>query len=339
MEIHLPLGQRFLPHEEEAWIEHVACSSQTFHALYPPEFGHALFDKRRARKFLQDRSESAPFLTEMWNEHVTHMLRIMMTNPNNCLRDPLVQYACNLSAGGFYARKQIPYLRNVFSDSLEKYLFESPFPGQSVFNVRFLSEQENSFFTSETRVHHLTHLAIAQDKFKSRIEDWDLIVEFGAGYGGMADLIRKFNKKCTYVIIDLPEMILLQEYMLKSVLGSSEVVTVNLESHPTEKGKINLVSISDIAVLSRQIPSPNLFIATWSLSESNRVTRKLVEEDLKFFNASRVLFGYRSFSESNSRQPESHELLITPPYKEIFHDKCFYSELGEQKYQLLKLPS
>ncbi len=94
-------------------------------------------------------------------------------------------------------------------------------------------------------IHQAYHLAQWESATGKRIEQLDTIVEFGGGYGAMALLCKRMGFDGKYVIYDLPEFSLLQEYYL-SQFGMLDKV----EWNPKDKPK-------DI----------DLFMALYSLSE------------------------------------------------------------------------
>ena len=96
------------------------------------------------------------------------------------------------------------------------------------------------------------------------------IIEIGGGYGCMADIFIKLNKKISYTIYDMHEVNLLQFYFLKMnnhnpILGKTT-------------GKLNL--ISELKELEKFTSTKKnyCFIANWSISEFPLKFRK------KFFN-------------------------------------------------------
>jgi hypothetical protein len=94
-------------------------------------------------------------------------------------------------------------------------------------------------------IHQAYHLTQWERVTGRRIEQLDTIVEFGGGYGAMALLCRRMGFEGKYVIYDLPEFSLLQEYYL-SQFGMLD----KTEWNPKKKPK-------DV----------DLFMALYSLSE------------------------------------------------------------------------
>ena len=111
------------------------------------------------------------------------------------------------------------------------------------------------------------------------------IIEIGGGYGCMADIFIRLNKKISYTIYDMHEVNLLQFYFLKMnnhnpVLGKSS-------------GKLNLISELNQLNKITKIKKNYCFIANWSISEFPIKFRK------KFLNTiNRSKFSIISFQES-----------------------------------------
>lgn len=129
-------------------------------------------------------------------------------------------------------------------------------------NTRYLSAalslSENDFralFFIEPLTNNLIHQAYHLQQYEQttgkRIEDLKSIVEFGGGYGAMCLLIHELGFKGKYVIYDLPEFSLLQEYYL-SQYG------IKPEWNPRRKPKdvdlfIALYSISEVSPNERSL--------------------------------------------------------------------------------------
>ena len=85
------------------------------------------------------------------------------------------------------------------------------------------------------------------------------IVELGGGYGCMAQIFKRLNKKINYQIYDMYEVNLLQYYYLKMNNCNPNLISYN-------KG-INLINkISKLKSITKKYKT-DLFIANWSLSE------------------------------------------------------------------------
>ena len=118
--------------------------------------------------------------------------------------------------------------------------------------------------TSANLIHNAYHLCQLEEKTGFSLENTDLVVEFGGGYGSMCRLIHQLGFTGVYIIFDLPEFCALQNFFLKclqlpvqSVSRSSNVKGIFLISE-IERFKEMLLSM-DV--------KDSAFIATWSLSE------------------------------------------------------------------------
>lgn len=82
-------------------------------------------------------------------------------------------------------------------------------------------------------IHQAYHLTQWERATGKRIEALDTIVEFGGGYGAMALLCKRIGFEGRYVIYDLPEFSLLQEYYL-SQFGMLDKVEWNPQHKPKD---------------------------------------------------------------------------------------------------------
>lgn len=130
-------------------------------------------------------------------------------------------------------------------------------------------------YTSGNKIHHLFHLYQFFD-YKNRvlnkdtINEYDLIFEFGGGYGNNSLLIKKFGYTKTFIIFDLNEISFLQEYYLRNTLNDEIVVNKN----KIVKNKINLINdLSLVNELDKKYKKI-LFISCWALSETPLSLRK-----------------------------------------------------------------
>ena len=103
------------------------------------------------------------------------------------------------------------------------------------------------------------------EEFNINLKKIDKVFEFGSGYGCMARIFSKINKKISYICFDTPYVNLLQYYYLKQNnlnVGFKKTNNFILMSN-LKKNKDYLKSLSN-----------HLFIANWSLSETPIKFRK-----------------------------------------------------------------
>lgn len=137
--------------------------------------------------------------------------------------------------------------------------------------------------SSGNLIHHAYHLQQLVEEINVSINMIDFVFEFGGGYGSMCRLFKNlgFNKK--YVIFDLLPFSLLQKYYLKSL--GHKLLTVN-EFYRDMPG---VLCISDIEELKNVLKTVNplnrnLFISTWSISETPMDLRNNIFQLLDKFN-------------------------------------------------------
>jgi len=127
--------------------------------------------------------------------------------------------------------------------------------------------------SSGNLIHHAYHLAVFEKKTGIPVQEIDVVVEFGGGYGSMCRLFHNAGFRGRYVIFDLPHFSLLQRYYLKT-LGLSV-----LDNDSAERGTGGIACLSEIGQFRRmmcELPSGTrkMFVATWSISEVPIVLRE-----------------------------------------------------------------
>jgi hypothetical protein len=100
------------------------------------------------------------------------------------------------------------------------------------------------------------------------VAQWDVVIEFGGGFGSLCRLMHQLGFRGRYVVFDLPPFTLLQRYFLRSagIMGD---------------GDERIVLTSDLAVLEREVDAlaPDawaMFVACWSLSETPLALREQI---------------------------------------------------------------
>jgi len=150
-------------------------------------------------------------------------------------------------------------------------------------------------FSSGNLIHQCYHLAQLQEFSNTDFSDYELIIEFGGGYGSMCRLLHSAGFSGTYLIFDLPLLCILQKYYLKANnLAVNSYNNLNC-----------IITTSDLSILKSciikffNLKAKILFIATWSLSESPISLRK--EIDALFSNFSTILLAFQSnFNDINN---------------------------------------
>lgn len=151
--------------------------------------------------------------------------------------------------------------------------------------------------TSGNRIHTAYHLARFETRTGLSVRESRLIVEFGGGYGSLCRLIHKLGFTGLYVIYDLPELVALQKFYLRSL--SMPCIDANDISNLT--GQLSgIFCTSDINVLRRMeshAAGMPLFIATWSLSETTSSLRQEIISIPMIRSARAYLIAYQKYFE------------------------------------------
>ncbi len=112
-------------------------------------------------------------------------------------------------------------------------------------------------YSSGNRINHVYHLALLEKYLNINLKDINHVFEFGGGYGCMARIFFKVNRKIKYLIFDTKLVNLLQYYYLKQNL---------MKVGFNKKDQFELVN--EYKNLYARKKNNSLFIANWSLSEA-----------------------------------------------------------------------
>ncbi len=164
---------------------------------------------------------------------------------------------------GTFVREELKLLRKsdwntVWRRALDEPRFGCPFPA-----LVYPSSSTNT-------IHHAYHLCRFELDTSSRVSDYALALEFGGGYGSLCRLFHTIGFRGKYIIFDFPEQSALQHYYL-SLTGLTGITTIS---------DVNLLA----QAVSLASKGPRLFIATWSLSESELAIRRQIAEIVHSFD-------------------------------------------------------
>ena len=140
--------------------------------------------------------------------------------------------------------------------------------------------------SSGNRIRQTFYLKQFVDFARKDLKKYDLILEIGGGYGNMARLFSKINKKAKFIILDTPEVNLLQYYYIKCN---------NLKVSFGYKQNSNIYLIDELNKIKRKInmiknKKNKLLIANWSLSETPIKFRNKIKFIFKFFSDCLITF-------------------------------------------------
>lgn len=121
-------------------------------------------------------------------------------------------------------------------------------------NVGAMPRSRNCPSSSGILLRHAALIAWLQNCSGLDITHYTFILEFGAGYGSMCRLAHRLGFQGTYIIYDLPALVLLQQHYLRQNGITGVRSTWDFDSLP--------------AFIAEYPAEKSLFIATWSLSEA-----------------------------------------------------------------------
>ncbi|MBN1681015.1 MAG: hypothetical protein JW966_12065 [Anaerolineae bacterium] len=233
---------------------------------------------RQLVHYQQAAADSEP----VWTEHERALIEhVLNDNPRRFLHWPVVRYTMFVTDSA-YIPVELAALR-----------------AQPEFETRWLPAlrevaagwpRRSRYFpaSSGNAIHHAYHLLMFEQTTSTRVEDLDVIFEFGAGYGSMCRVAHALGFRGTYVLFDLPAFSALQRYYLR-------LLQFNVVSPETiEPGAPGVVCLDDAAqaqaILARGAGSKSLLLATWSLSETPLAFREQMKPLTKSFSAYLLAF-------------------------------------------------
>jgi len=169
--------------------------------------------------------------------------------------------------------------------------------------------------SSGSVIHTAYNLYRIIDKYQIDITKLNNIIEFGGGYGAMSKTINNLGFAGKYIIFDIPEFLALQKYYLVSTDTPGNFFFID---------KIYDIEITD----------PDMFIATWSISEAPISVRK--EFIKKIGSPKYILIAYQKVFNSIDNLEYFESFKKTMPEYEwtndiILHIPENYYLLGRKK--------
>ncbi len=318
--VNIPYGMKLSQEDLYKWWTQTEITTRDF---YDEVSRLTKFDLKTLDALQNTSSSESLFATDMWQKHLEQIRNFIIQGRRDILQDELVRYAIYLFTGSAYLSTQLKYLEEKYQHDYLKFLLR-----ESTTLIGYIVNHQ--YYTSEIRVHHLTHLTVFQYLTKVDLMQLKVVVEFGGGYGGFTNLLKRINPELTIIVIDFPELLIINKHYNESQV-SSRLKVFTQDDDQVQEGYINYISVFDIEKYTELI-SCDLFVATWSLSEANSHTQNFVDSTA-FFNAKHVLYGYRSYEIPNPRQPNSNltALMRSREHKSI-HVDAFWSINGDHRY-------
>ncbi len=234
------------------------------------------------------------FITPPWSRNSRMIEEICLPRPLfSFLRSDVIR---NTMFGTARVPAELKFLEGRLSEQELKRLLQEDYVGKPAIMIP-------KYLTSSASVHHLYHLIYLESKTGLRLHDVTSIVEWGGGYGNMAKIVKRINSDVTYIIIDIPPFCCIQWLYLCTTTGATNVNILMNSGQEIEVGKINLLPVCFLRE-KNLCCSPDIFVATWSLSESSRLAQDYVES-ANFFNARHILL---AFQKSDDRFPNAYRL-------------------------------
>lgn len=157
--------------------------------------------------------------------------------------------------------------------------------------------------TSGNRIHHTYLIAKYELETNRNINNYKTIFEFGGGYGSFARLIHRLEFNGIYIIFDFDIFNIIQYNYL-------EKFAYDIFVQPNKPNGNGIYLFHDLNKLNEFLKNIeiDLFIATWSLSESDMDTRNNVNDIL--INAKHYLVTFQSeFDSINNVEFFSNKLI------------------------------
>ncbi len=232
------------------------------------------------------------FLMNEWKENTNAIEQYFLNDFSiSFLRNQIIKKTMFAHLPDEAKNKQKKFLSDFFSkNEIINYLSENAV-GKPILN-------DSEYTSSGNTIHHLYHLAKFSKELGLNLKKINSYVELGGGYGNLAKITKRINPNVTFVIIDIPIFSYIQYTYLSTVLGKDQVVFFN-ETKSIIPNKINLIPLDENLINDfTQIKySPEVFLSTWALSESNQATQSLVRDN-NYFNANHILLAYQKANES-----------------------------------------
>jgi putative sugar O-methyltransferase len=221
----------------------------------------------------EQQTNATNLIHQRWHEKRQHIIKVLQGKPKpNFLREPCI--AVNMVVGqvssadlNFVKNKTKPTTRA----ALEAYN-ETNFGG--------LSSTCRSMNCAPDSLRQMYFMARILDN--STTPSINRIVELGGGYGSLARIAKSVLPDVTYIIIDLPEILALQNLFLKGSLPEASIEIHRSLPETFKKGSIHLIPHYLLPELD--IKSVDVFVSIVALSETSQEMQNTVISK-SFYNA------------------------------------------------------
>ena len=177
---------------------------------------------------------------------------------------------------GEFLQKELDYMRNSLEWTRYKELLRESIIGNPVSYRQYP-------ISSGNLVHHTYQVAYFEEHTDIKLDEFDVVFEFGGGYGSMARVFQNASFKGKYIVFDTPLFSALQKYYLQC----SDYKIESVQNFDNVESGIFCISDKDelFEVLGKINPTAkNCFWATWSFSETPISLREEFAPHLAPFN-------------------------------------------------------
>ena len=242
-----------------------------------------------------------------WIQNKKHIRAVILGDPNeNFLRVPAINGTMVREDFGNPQRYEIDYIKTKISSTTKAKIttYKDPVFGN-------IAHACTDFDCTINTLAHLYYAAIILEKLKNQFDP--IITEFGSGYGSLARIFKSIMPNSTLILIDLPELLVLQYLFFKETSPTVPVVIHSKLPIIITPNAINLVPV----FLAHNINTDSdVFISTFGISETTQACQEMVINK-KFFNANLCyLAGQMPHIDNNYVH---HSILHNAVYKNFNH--------------------
>ena len=193
----------------------------------------------------------------------------------------------------------------------------------------------NGIFITKTAMRHLYYLILLKENLGIISEQENSFVEIGGGFGNLCKLSNDFNLSKQYIIIDLPEMLLVQYFYLSHFFNKSEIAVINQHGEFVEgnnKSKVILLHPSQTSITKSLINYKSTLISTVALTEIDPKTQmeylnEIPFEHIYIYGQKKTLGREGGKAYENVLNNENLMLTLFESYHCVFYeDRGYYFE-------------
>ena len=265
-------------------------------------------------KDMPEYKNSFKYTNGFYNQLVIDLDKLVMGVPNidflnkSCLTSVMVRAAVDE-----LSLYEETFLSECIDNKTKQYISEFKENNQGL-----LDSNCSKFNCSSTTLGHLYYVAKVLEL--SGGDCIETILEVGGGFGNLAKCFKKILSNCTVVIVDLPEMCVIQKMFLNYTTPEINVLLHKKSGQAVRQGSINLVPL---CFLEGIVFKPDLFISTFALSESPSSMQNYIVDN-NFFNAKRVYItgqinGWHGIGHNWML---NHDLILEAVRKNYNHPLC-----------------